>query len=171
MDLISNAASPEGRSTSRRVALAAVCVACLAIIAGIGAFLALDPASHNSGATQAAGGTTSSGPSPRIPRAAAGNWSGIVRQTHPILHVMVHIRLSAGSASGSIAYAELRCSGRLRLVAAEAGSYRLQQGITTGQKTCKNGVVTLTQRSASAMTFSFGPSNGPKPTGLLDRTP
>ena len=107
---------------------------------------------------------------PAVPAALAGSWTGTVRQTDPSLAVTVQIQLSAGSPAGTISYPQLGCSGRLLLVSAAGSRLTLEQGITSGQQSCNDGVVTLTGQSASSVAFSFRRSGAPSPSGVLTRS-
>jgi hypothetical protein len=181
-DVTSAAAGPPDeappRSASRRLAWAAGVTACLAAIAVAGTLILThghrDPARPSAAvhrsrpvpATRPASPT----PAPTVPAALAGSWTGTVRQTDPSLAVTVQIQLTAGSSSGTISYPQLACSGHLLLVSAAGSRLTLEQGITSGQQSCNDGVVTLTEQSASAVAFSFRRSGAPSPSGVLTKS-
>jgi hypothetical protein len=99
----------------------------------------------------------------------AGNWSGAVHQTSPVLTATVRISLPAGSARGTIAYPGLGCSGRLDIVSAARDRLTLDQTISSGRKNCPNGVITLVSRPAGTVAFTFLRPGGRNPTGTLTR--
>ncbi len=167
------------RSASRRLAWIAGFTACLAAIAVAATLIithhghhdlaGLSPAAHRSSTVHATR-PASSAPAPTVPAALAGSWTGTVRQTDPSLAVTVRIQLTAGSSSGTISYPQLGCSGHLLLVSAAGSRFTLEQGITSGQQSCNDGVVTLTRQSASAVAFSFRRSGAPSPSGILTKS-
>lgn len=167
------------RSTPRRAAFVTACAACVAAIAIATTLIVTHHGPHPTPAAAAtdthastpASATISASPSPtstpEIPAALAGTWSGTVRQTDPALAVTVQIQFTAGAPDGSIAYPQLGCSGRLLLVSAGGGRYTLDQGITSGQQSCENGVVTLAPQGSSKLAFTFRRTGAPSPTGVL----
>jgi eukaryotic-like serine/threonine-protein kinase len=165
-------------SAARRVAWAAGFTACLAAIAVAGALIATQRGHHDQGrpadlghsATAARRPSPSARPSPTVPASLAGSWAGTVQQTDPSLSVTVQIELAAGSSAGTISYPQLGCSGHLLLVSATGRVLTLEQGITSGQRSCNDGVVTLTGQSASALHFTFRRTGAPSPSGTLTRT-
>ena len=182
-DVTSAAAGPPDeappRSASRRLAWAAGVTACLAAIAVAGTLILThhgyrepdrpSAAVHRSRPVPASR-PASPTPAPTVPAALAGSWTGTVRQTSPSLAVTVQIQLTAGSSAGTISYPQLGCSGHLLLVSAAGGRLTLEQGITSGQQSCNDGVVTLTEQSASAVAFSFRRSGAPSPSGVLTKS-
>ena len=82
----------------------------------------------------------------------------------------VRITLAAGSSSGTIAYPQLGCSGRLLVVSVLAGTFTLQQGITKGQQSCDDGTVLLSPKGNSALAFKFRRSDAPSPAGVLAKS-
>ena len=180
----SAAASPPDeappRSASRRLAWAAGFTACLAAIV-VASTLIVTRHGHGDPARPAAAvhrarpvapaHPASPTAAPAVPAALAGSWTGTVRQTDPSLAVTVQIQLSAGSSAGTISYPQLGCSGHLLLVSATGSHLTLEQGITSGQQSCNDGVVTLTEQSASSVAFSFRRSGAPSPSGILSRPP
>ena len=109
-----------------------------------------------------------------IPLVLAGTWAGQVRQANPADTFSVKVRLVAGARSGTVAYSgtTFACSGRLSLMSATGSTLTMDQGITTGRKTCANGVVTLQPGAGSSGTsvmFSFRGKAGPTAFGTLAR--
>jgi eukaryotic-like serine/threonine-protein kinase len=167
------------RSASRRLAWAAGFTACLAAIVVAGTLIATQRGHRGAGRGAAAPGRTtaaastraaSPAPAPAVPATLAGTWSGTVRQTDPELTVTVRVQLTAGTSAGTISYPQLGCSGHLLLVSAAGRTYTLEQGITSGQQNCNDGVVVLTQQSASGLQFSFQRKGAPSPSGVLARS-
>ncbi len=164
-------------STSRRVAWAAGFTACVAAIAVAGTLIATQhghrdqarPASLGRSARASHRPSPSPRPTPTVPASLAGSWAGTVKQTDPALSVTVQIQLTAGSSAGSISYPQLGCSGHLLLVSATGQVFTLEQGITSGQRSCNDGVVTLTEKSASALQFTFRRTGAASPSGTLTR--
>jgi hypothetical protein len=93
-----------------------------------------------------------------------------VHQTGPALTVVVRISLPAGSATGTISYPQLSCSGRLAIVAVAERKVTLDQTIASGRANCPDGVITLVSRAAGTVTFTFLRASGTNPTGTLTRT-
>lgn len=163
---------PRGPPRRRMAAIlwAAACAVCvLAIIAAV-VYIARrhGPASAGSGVSSSTAGVRRS---PHIPLAMAGQWSGVIRQAHPVLSVTVHLSLAAaaGKAGGSVAYPALGCSGGLTVVSAAPGRLVLHQAIATGRNNCESGTVTLTQAPGGKLTFTFGRPGSGSPTGTLTR--
>jgi hypothetical protein len=90
-----------------------------------------------------------------------------VHQTGPVLTVIVRISLPAGSATGTITYPQLSCSGRLAIVAVAKRKVTLDQTIASGRANCPDGVITLVSRPAGTVAFTFLRANGANPTGTL----
>ena len=172
-------ASPSSRRRSERaprhsraVMWVAGCAACLLAIAAAVVYITRQ---HPS--TTAATTTTGSGPQPRrttalpagVPASLAGNWSGLVHQTSPVLTVTVQISLPAGSPAGTIAYPQLGCSGSLTPVSVTSGKLTVDQTIQTGQDNCPNGVITLAPLPAGRLAFTFRRHGGASPAGVLTR--
>jgi N-acetylmuramic acid 6-phosphate (MurNAc-6-P) etherase len=99
----------------------------------------------------------------------AGNWSGAVHQTSPVLTASVRISLPAGSATGTITYPGLGCSGRLAIVSVARDRLTLDQTISSGRKNCPDGVITLVSGPAGTVAFTFLRPGGGNPTGTLTR--
>jgi hypothetical protein len=108
-------------------------------------------------------------PSASAPASLAGNWSGSVHQTSPVLTVKVRISLPAGSARGTIAYPALGCSGRLAIVSVARDRLTLDQIISSGRKNCPDGVITLASGPAGTVAFTFLRQGGSNPAGTLTR--
>jgi len=108
-------------------------------------------------------------PSASAPASLAGNWSGSVHQTSPVLTVSVRISLPAGSARGTIAYPDLGCSGRLAIVSVARHRLTLDQTISSGRKNCPDGVITLVSGPAGTVAFTFLRQGGRNPAGTLTR--
>jgi len=166
-------------SRSRRVAWAAACAACVGVIVVAATLIATHRNSPPTTArpvaadhTAASAHTSSAAPTaaPKIPADLAGTWTGTVRQTDPALAVTVRISLAPGSTAGSISYPQLGCSGKLLLVSVLAGTFTLEQGITTGQQSCESGVVLLSPQGTSSLAYKFRRSGAPNPAGLLIKT-
>ena len=87
-----------------------------------------------------------------------------------MLTVIVRISLPAGSATGTIAYPQLSCSGRLAIVAVAERKITLDQTIASGRENCPDGVITLVSRPAGTVAFTFLRANGSNPTGTLTRS-
>ena len=96
--------------------------------------------------------------------------SGQVHQTGPVLTVIVRISLPAGSATGTITYPQLSCSGRLAIVQVAKRKVTLDQTIASGRAVCPDGVITLVSRPAGTVAFTFLRGNGRNPTGTLTRS-
>jgi len=171
------AEAPPG-SAPRRAAFIAACAACVAAIAIATTLIVTHHGPHPTPAAAAttdghaskpapATATASPTTTPEIPSALAGTWSGTVRQTDPALAVTVRIQLTAGSPDGTIAYPQLGCSGRLRLVSTNGTSYTLDQGITSGEQSCESGVVTLTREGSAKLAFAFRRPGAASPSGVL----
>ena len=109
-------------------------------------------------------------PSARAPATLTGTWSGQVHQTGPVLTVIVRISLPAGSATGTITYPQLSCSGRLAIVQVAKRKVTLDQTIASGRAVCPDGVITLVSRPAGTVAFTFLRGNGSNPTGTLTRS-
>jgi hypothetical protein len=174
------APSPEpARSTSRRVAWIAGCGACVAAIVVAATLIVTHRTAHQNpdrptapvrASISAHTESAAPSPTPTVPAALSGTWSGTVRQTNPTLAVTVQIRLAAGSSTGTVTYLQLGCSGRLLLVSAAGGAYTFEQGITKGQQSCGNGVVMLRPRAKASLVFKFRRTGAPSPSGVLTRT-
>ncbi len=157
--------APRHRSRSALVLWIAACAACvLAIVAAV-AYI-----THQHAPTGATGPATPSasrtGPPPPVPHALTGTWSGVIRQTHPVLSVMV--RLALGPRSGTIAYPALNCSGRLSVVSVAPGKLIIRQTIAIGGNSCENGVITL-RPQGGRLRFTFARQGDSSPSGTLTR--
>jgi hypothetical protein len=109
-------------------------------------------------------------PSASAPASLAGNWSGRVHQTSPVLTVSLRISLPAGSATGTITYPELGCSGKLAIVSVGRDRLTLDQIIGSGRKNCPDGVITLASGPTGTVAFTFRRPGGGSPTGTLTRS-
>jgi len=166
------------RSRSGLVLWAVGCAVCVLAIAAGAIFIFLRPDQGPAGPPGATAGATSQPgatrlptplPSARPPAALAGSWSGQVRQASPALTVSVRISLPAGSATGTITYRQLGCSGRLAIVAVAARKVTLDQTIVSGRGKCPDGVITLAARPAGTAAFTFLRPAGHNPAGTLSR--
>jgi hypothetical protein len=154
------------------------CAVCVLAIAAGAVFIFVRPHHGPSGQSGGTTGTFQAGatglptplPSARAPATLTGNWSGQVHQTGPVLTVIVRISLPAGSATGTIAYPQLSCSGRLAIVAVAERKITLDQTIASGRENCPDGVITLVSRPAGTVAFTFLRANGSNPTGTLTRS-
>ena len=167
------------RSRSGVVLWSVACAVCVLAIAAGAVFIFVRPHRGSSGqAGGATAGTSQAGatrlptplPSARAPATLTGNWSGQVHQTGPVLTVIVRISLPAGSATGTITYPQLSCSGRLAIVAVAKRKVTLDQTIASGRANCPDGVITLVSRPAGTVAFTFLRANGTNPTGTLARS-
>lgn len=141
---------------------------CVAVLAVAGILIARSGGGHpGTAGSLAAGKHPSTHTHAAIPGAFAGNWSGIVRQTDPVLAVPVHISLAAGSATGKVAYPTLGCSGTLTVTSTAHGQLTLHQAISTGRRKCANGVITLTPEQGGDVAFTFLRPGGQNPSGSL----
>jgi len=86
-----------------------------------------------------------------------------------VLTVIVRISLPSGSATGTISYPQLGCSGKLAIVAVAKRKVTLDQTIASGRASCPDGVITLASRAPGTVTFTFLRANGSDPTGTLNR--
>jgi eukaryotic-like serine/threonine-protein kinase len=149
----------------------AVGVACLAAIVAAG--LAISGGGHPDG-SRAATRTASPGHTAlALPVRFAGNWSGTVHQTNPVLSTTVRISLTAGPTAGptagSVTYPDLGCSGTLSLTAAAPDKLTLAQKIQVGSRKCANGVITLASAAGGHVTFTFLRPGGQNPEGTLSK--
>ena len=87
------------------------------------------------------------------------------------LSFAAQVSLTGGGQSGTVTYPSLGCSGPLTPVSASKQTLVLQQGVVSGQQTCGQGTITLTQRGDGSLSYSFNPqvSGGPATTGTLSR--
>ena len=109
-------------------------------------------------------------PSASAPAALAGSWAGPIHQTNPQLTVSVRISLPASSATGTITYPSLRCSGRLAIVSVGDGTLTLDQTISSGRENCPDGVVKMVAGPGGTVAFTFLRPGGRNPTGTLTRS-
>lgn len=167
------------RSRSGVVLWSVACAVCVLAVAAGAVFIFVRPHLGSSGpadgATAGASPASSTSlptplPSARAPAPLTGNWSGRVHQTGPVLTVIVRISLPAGSATGTITYPQLSCSGRLAIVAVAKRKVTLDQTIASGRANCPDGVITLVSRPAGTVAFTFLRANGANPTGTLTRS-
>ena len=106
-------------------------------------------------------------PSASAPAALAGSWAGPIHQTNPQLTVSVRISLPASSATGTITYPSLQCSGRLAIVSVGDGTLTLDQTISSGRENCPDGVVKMVAGPGGTVAFTFLRPGGRNPTGTL----
>jgi hypothetical protein len=164
----------QARGGRSRAALWAVaCLACIAAIAAAAFFITgRHPRPGNPPATP---GATAGGPLAKadlpIPRQVSGTWSGTIHQTDPSLKIAVKLTLPRGSRRGTIAYPQLGCTGRLGLVSDRHSVLTFRLAITSGRNNCAPGVVKLTVRNSSTLTFTFLRQGGSNPAGNLTRQP
>ena len=166
------------RPRSRMLLWGVACAACVLTIAGGAVYITRSHPGARAGAASTAatpgpgsGGTGLPGPSATLPTSVTGNWSGLVHQTSPVLTVTVRISLPAAAGPGTIAYPALGCSGSLTVTSVAAGTITLDQRITSGQKNCRNGVITLAPEPAGTLAFTFQRPHGADPAGTLTRQP
>jgi hypothetical protein len=163
------------RSRSGIVLWSVACVVCVLAIAAGAVFIFVRPHQGPGGQPGAPVTGTRAGatrlptplPSARAPATLTGSWSGQVHQTGPALTVSVRISLPASSATGTISYPQLGCSGKLAIVAVARRKVTLDQTIASGRANCPDGVITLVSRAAGSVTFTFLRANGSDPTGTL----
>jgi hypothetical protein len=115
---------------------------------------------------------SSPAPSPAIPAAFAGTWTGQVTQASPPEVFQVTVRLAAGKRSGTIGYSSttFSCTGELSVRSTTAAKLRMGQGIVTNQQTCANGMVTLRLLTGGSLEFRFAGQSGPAARGTLSRS-
>jgi eukaryotic-like serine/threonine-protein kinase len=119
---------------------------------------------------QSARSAAAKAPAPgTVPRTLAGTWSGQATQQTDIFSVLV--KLAGGTTAGTIRYAgtSFTCVGQLSLMSDAGGELTMHQGITVGQHTCANGVVTLKPGPSGALQFKFTGAAGPTAAGSLTR--
>ncbi len=109
-------------------------------------------------------------PSARPPAALAGSWAGPIHQTNPVLTVSVRISLPGGSATGTIDYPSLGCSGTLAIVSVAQDRVTLDQTIGSGRAICPDGVIRMVSGPAGTVAFTFLRPGGDNPTGTLTRS-
>jgi hypothetical protein len=169
---------PPARSRSGVVLWGVACAVCVLAIAAGAVYIFVRPQDSGAQPGAAGTGTLQAGatrlptplPSARAPARLTGSWLGQVHQTGPALTVVVRISLPAGSATGTISYPQLSCSGRLAIVAVAERKVTLDQTIASGRANCPDGVITLVSRAAGTVTFTFLRASGTNPTGTLTRT-
>ena len=161
------------RSHSRAALWAVGCLACIAAIAAA-VFFITGPHTGNGTAVQTPD-TAADGPLARtnlpIPGQVNGTWSGTIHQSNPSLSVAVRLTLPGGSTRGTLAYPQIGCTGRLRLVSAGHSVLTFRLAITSGQNNCVPGVVTLAERNQRTLAFTFLRKGGGNPAGTLTRQP
>jgi hypothetical protein len=163
--------APAGGSARRgRTAwLAGAIVVVLAAVAVVVVHLMQNSGSQSADRTTA-GSTrspsqSSSGPpspTPSLPTAFAGSWSGSVQEPGTQQLENVTIALQTGAAGGNISYsgpADLNCTGQLTLTAANPAQVTLNQAFQ-GHSKCVNGPVTLTMTSTGRLKFASNGSSG-----------
>jgi eukaryotic-like serine/threonine-protein kinase len=115
-------------------------------------------------------------PTPTIPAALGGNWSGQVTQTSSAGTVILNVQMSLpqGASAGTIHYSgtttTFSCSDALSLVSDLGGTLTMNQAVMKG--VCQPGQVTLTPGSGSTLRYSFKGQGGtgvPPATGTLNK--
>jgi eukaryotic-like serine/threonine-protein kinase len=104
------------------------------------------------------------------PAALTGSWAGPIHQTDPQLTVSVRISLPPRSATGTIAYPSLQCSGKLAIVSVGDGTLTLDQTISSGRENCPDGVVKMASGPSGTVAFTFLRPGGSNPAGTLTRS-
>jgi hypothetical protein len=128
---------------------------------------------------QAGGRTTDSrrprgspGPTPTIPAALAGNWSGQVTQNSPAGTVILSVQMSLtpGTSGGTIHYSgtttPVSCADALSLVSDLGSTLIMNQAVIRG---CEPGQVTLTPGPGNTLRYSFQGEGAPPATGTLNK--
>ena len=115
----------------------------------------------------------SPGPTPTIPAALGGNWSGQVTQISSAGTVIVNVQMSlaSGTSSGTIHYAGtttvFSCADALSLVSDLADTLTMNQATIKG--VCQPGRVTLTPGPGGTLRYSFSGTGAPPATGTLSK--
>jgi eukaryotic-like serine/threonine-protein kinase len=111
-------------------------------------------------------------PQPTVPATLAGTWSGQVTQSNPPDVFNVQVTLNSGTTGGTVHYSgtSFSCSGDLSLVSSILSTLTMNQGIVQGQKTCADGVVTISQGPSGTVQFSFKGKTGPAAKGTLSKS-
>jgi eukaryotic-like serine/threonine-protein kinase len=133
------------------------------------------PGGRTSGSDRPRG---SPGPTPTIPAALSGNWSGQVRQNSSGTTVIfdVQMSLTPGTSSGTIHYTttslvtQFSCADALSVVSDLASTLTLNQARINGP--CQPGTVTLIPGPGSTLRYSFKGQGGtgvPPATGTLSK--
>jgi len=131
--------------------------------------------------TEQSGGRTSNSdrprgsptPTPTIPAALGGNWSGQVTQNSSGTTVVVTVQMSLtpGTSSGTIHYSgtttKFSCDDALSLVSDLASTLTMKQGTINGP--CQPGQVTLIPGPGSTLLYSFKGEGAPPATGTLSK--
>jgi eukaryotic-like serine/threonine-protein kinase len=104
------------------------------------------------------------------PATLTGSWAGPIHQTDPQLTVSVRISLPPRSATGTITYPSLQCSGKLAIVSVGDGTLTLDQTISSGRGNCPDGVVKMASGPGGTVAFTFLRPGGSNPAGTLTRS-
>jgi eukaryotic-like serine/threonine-protein kinase len=104
------------------------------------------------------------------PAALTGSWTGPIHQTNPQLTVSVRISLPPRSATGTITYPSLQCTGKLAIVSVGDGTLILDQTISSGRENCPDGVVKMASGPGGTVAFTFLRPRGSNPAGTLTRS-
>jgi hypothetical protein len=161
---------PPRHRRMRTAAWIAVGVACLIAVVAAAVTIGMGPGAGHPNGAGVISRSAKPGHTPlALPALFAGNWSGTVHQTDPVLSTTVRISLTAGSTTGSVTYPDLGCSGTLSLTASMPGKLTLAQKIQVGSRKCANGVITLASGASGHVTFTFLRPGGQNPEGTLSR--
>jgi eukaryotic-like serine/threonine-protein kinase len=106
-------------------------------------------------------------PTPTVPPSLVGTWSGQVRQNGPADVFSVQLTLSSSGGTVHYSGATFTCTGNLSLVSSLASQVTLNQGIVQGQKSCGDGLVTISRGSANTLQFAFQGKGALPATGTL----
>ena len=167
------------RSRSGVIMWAAACAVCVVAIVAGAVFVFRSrhgPAAAQPGppstATPRVNATTLPRPLPSAsaPASLTGSWAGPVHQNHPVLTVSVRISLPARSATGTISYPSLSCSGKLAIVSVGRDRVTLDQTISSGRDNCPDGVITIVSAPGGTVAFTFQRPGGTNPAGTLTRS-
>lgn len=159
----------------------AVCIAAIAVAIRAAQNQSSPQAATKPAPTNPAGGRTSRSdrprespsPTPTIPAALGGNWSGQVTQNSPAGTVIVNVQMSltSGSSGGTIHYSgtttTFSCADALSLVSDLASTLTMNQATIKGP--CQPGQVTLIPGPGSTLQFSFKGQGAPPATGTLNK--
>ena len=110
-------------------------------------------------------------PRPALPASLTGSWAGPIHQTNPVLTVSVRISLPARSATGTISYPSLGCSGKLAIVSvAERQGHPGPDHQQRAERTAPTASSRMVSGPAGTVAFTFLRPGGGNPTGTLTRS-